>query len=117
MTTIFNISIIIWPFDNGSGIVLINEVDYIEQAENELNNNSTYDEVHNDLTNEVTNKVKNPAKKMHPEGCITMELEQYLPPSNPKPDKAKGNPKMPKKGHTLRINISGIDYTTERKIR
>lgn len=106
-------SIVIRPADKGSGIVVMDTVDYKSQLEKELEDNNTYEERAGDITTTVENSLKRLVNGMYKEGMITKELKQYLIPTDCRAGKVQGNPKVHKDGNPLRTIINGRNHPTE----
>ena len=106
-------SIVIRPADKGSEIVVMNKIDYIDKANEELYKSDTYVET-DDETKKVTNDVRRIVKKMFNNGWIDDKVKEYMMPNFPKCGQLKGNPKMHKDNAPLRSIVSTISHPTEK---
>ncbi|MGH0131312.1 UNVERIFIED_CONTAM: hypothetical protein FKN15_045536 [Acipenser sinensis] len=104
--------IMIRPADKGSGIVIMNTDDYMKSVECELNNTDTYEEVKSNKINKSVKEVKEIAERLHNKGIISKELKKYMQPHNARTGLARGNPKMHKENHPMRMIVSTIDNPT-----
>ena len=107
-------SIIIRPADKGSGIVVMETSQYIEQVQKDIHNNSTYSTTDKDLTTTVSNKVKKLLKGLYNDGVIDSKMKKYMTPVNPQSGIVKANPKVHKKGNPMRVIVSTISHPTSK---
>ncbi|MES9884726.1 MAG: GIY-YIG nuclease family protein [Sedimenticola sp.] len=107
-------SIVIRPADKGSGVVVIDTVDYTKQLIHEVQDSDTYTRVNEDLTKQINTKVRKLVNRMYKEGSINSDVRHYLLPSTVQPGQLKGNPKIHKSGNPLRTIVSGIGTPTEK---
>ncbi|XP_058872877.1 uncharacterized protein LOC117966565 isoform X1 [Acipenser ruthenus] len=98
--------IMIRPADKGSGIVIMNTDDYMKSVQCELNNTDTYEEVKSNKINKSVKEVKEIAERLYNKGIISKELKKYMQPNNARTGLARGNPKMHKENHPLRMIVS-----------
>ena len=107
-------AIIIRPADKGSGIVVLDTVDYVTKLGDEMGDTSTYRSLASDKTAEVHRKVKKLVGGLHQKGYIGAHQKAYMVPAKPQPGQLQGNPKLHKPGAPLRTIVSGRGHATER---
>lgn len=105
--------IVIRPADKGSGIVILDSKHYVDEVKKEMRENGKYTEVSTDMTQKTANKIKKLADGMFKEGAINAETRKYLIPSDPKPGKLQGNPKIHKTNNPMRTIVNSRDHPTE----
>lgn len=100
-------SIIIRPADKGSGIVVMDTNQYVDQLENEMINSASYDQVKVDKSKQITNKIKKLINNMYKRGSITSDLRHYLLPTEISSGKLQANPKIHKENNSFRTIVNG----------
>ena len=113
-TLLKDTDIVIRPADKGSGEVVVDTKDYIENLEGEVIGNNSYRETDGEGLATAERKVKSIANKMLKEELISRELTEYLVPKHPESGTLRGNPKIHKKGNPYRTTVNGIGTVTER---
>ncbi|KAK3089910.1 hypothetical protein FSP39_007586 [Pinctada imbricata] len=108
-----NDAIVIRPADKGSGVVVIDKLDYVSKLEREIESSASYETTHSDRTQDSLKSVRKLANNMLKEGAICKDMYQYLVPRYPKAGSLKGNPKIHKSGAPMRTIVSGINTPTE----
>ena len=109
---LYNDCIVIRPANKGSGIVVMNQDNYMQSLQQEMEQSNSYAETKLDLTKESHKRVKEVENKMVCDGTATKEMEQYLVPKYLQAGKLKGNPKIRKMNVPLRTIVSGMDTPT-----
>ena len=97
--------------DKGVALVVISKVDYIEKAE-ELLNEETYKKIPEDPTVKQKNKLINILRNIKTEGGLSEEVYRRLYPTGAGSPKFYGLPKIHKPGIPLRPIISSIGTVT-----
>ena len=98
---------IILTADKGVSLVVMNQEEYVKNAE-ELLNQDTYRTTPNDPTNKYKNKLINLLKTIKTEGGISDAVYKRLYPTGAGSLKFYGLPKMHKEGMSLRPIVSSI---------
>ena len=109
-----NKDIVIRPADKGSGIVVVDKIDYITQLQKEIEGSKSYEKTESDKTEDIHKKVKKLVNKLYRDGVISDDLKQYLTPRYAGKGKLKGNPKLHKPNAPYRTIVSGIGTPTEK---
>lgn len=102
-------NISIRPADKGLGIVIMNTGDYIKSVECELNNTDTYEEVKHNKIIKLVKEVKDMQRDYTIKALYQKNFKKYMQPHNARTDLARGNPKMHKENHPMRMIVSAID--------
>ena len=106
--------IVIRPADKGSGIVIMDTIDYVEKLNEEMKNNTTYQKVENNNISTVQNKVNKVASNLCARGSISKNVKGYMTSSGGTSGKLQGNPKLHKTGVPLRTIVNGRNHPTEK---
>ena len=108
-------SIIIKEADKGSGVVVWDRDDYLQEAENQLKDKEVYKELKGDVESPIIKIVKNAISKVHKRRDISEETLDYFLVNNPKVGRFYLLPKIHKRLHNVpgRPVISNSGYFTE----
>lgn len=109
-----NQSKVIGPAYKESGIVMMDTNKYIDQLENEMISNASYDGVKEDRIKQITNKTKKLVKSIHQKGHITSKLRHFLLLTEKSSGKLQANLNIIKKNHPFRTVLNGCQHSTEK---
>ena len=106
--------IIIKPADKGSAVVVMDKIDYINEAERQLSDSRFYKKLKSDPTNKFVKEISNELKIMHNNGDIDKNTLEYLKPVNSKAGRFYLLPKIHKENNPGRPIVSANDHPTEK---
>ena len=108
-------SIVIKEADKGSGLVVWDHLDYLAEANKQLQDEDVYEEVSGDFISPLVKTIKNCIAKINRRGDIPKETLDYFLVKNPKVGRFYLMPKIHKRLHNVpgRPVISNCGYFTE----
>ena len=102
--------VIIKPADKGSGTVVVDRQNYLDECYRQLNNQHFY----NKATDDINKRVRFLAQRLLADDVIDKETYNYLLPQNPKSGHFYILPKIHKAGNRGRPIVSANGHPTER---
>jgi len=105
--------IVIKPADKGSGTVVMNRQDYLNECYRQLNNQQFYKKVNEDPTDNITKRVRFYLNRLYSDNVIDNGTYYYLLPQGPKAGRFYILPKIHKAGNPGRPIISAKRHPTE----
>ena len=108
-------SIIIKEADKGSAVVVWDRLDYISEAERQLQDNEVYEECSGDIISPLVSKIKSCLARVKERGDVSIETLDYFLVDNPKLGRFYLLPKIHKRMNDVpgRPVISNSGYYTE----
>ena len=106
--------ILIKPADKGSGTVVMNRQDYLDECYRQLNDQQFYKRVSIDPTEDVNKRVCFYLKRLLADSVVDEETHRYLTPQVPKAGRFYTLPKIHKPGNPGRPIVSANGHPTEK---
>ena len=106
--------IVIKSADKGSTVVVMDKVDYLEQANRQLTDERFYKKLDSDPTEEFSTKITQELKIMKENSHIDKNTFDYLKPDKPKVGRFYILPKIHKVNHPGRPIVSANGHPTEK---
>jgi hypothetical protein len=107
-------TLILKPADKGGAIVVMTKEQYLQKAEDLLNNRHHYRRIYRDLNGEYTKQITEYINKKKQETKINPEVATYITPRQPRTPVFYILPKIHKKNIPGRPIVSAIDSPTDK---
>ena len=106
--------IVIKPADKGSGTVMMNRQNYLDECYRQLNDPSFYKRVNEDPTEDINKRVRFYLKRLLANNIIDKQTHRYLTPENSKAGRFYILPNIHKPGNHGRPIASANGHPTEK---